>query len=125
MPAIEEFLNPKSMLTPGLAGGATMLITATLSSQFSLPGKWTALVLSFLLGTLSFAAATTPIWQRCVLYLFNSLIIFAMSVGLNATGVAATPVRKTVIAHFDEGRPVDPGPAVQDKTAFFHDWFHP
>src|SRR2546425_10624835 len=38
------------MLTPGIAGGVTMLIANALWVAFSLPPRWTSLVLSFLLG---------------------------------------------------------------------------
>jgi hypothetical protein len=48
---MEEFLNSKTMLTPGVAGGITTLITASMSSQFNFPGKWTGLVVSFLFGS--------------------------------------------------------------------------
>ncbi len=72
----EEFLQPKAMLTPGIAGGVTMLIANALWVAFSLPPRWTSLALSFLLGLLVFVATTrVPVWQRAVYYLLNSLII--------------------------------------------------
>ena len=52
MAKVNDFLNPESMITPGVAGGITMTITNTLTSQFSLPGRWTALAISFLRGLL-------------------------------------------------------------------------
>src|SRR5213595_1337567 len=71
------------MLTPGIAGGVTMLIANALWVAFSLPPRWTSLVLSFLLGLLVFVATKVPLWQRAVYYLLNSLIIFAVSIGTN------------------------------------------
>ncbi len=47
---VSEFLNPKSMMTPGLAGGFTMTIVNTLWVQFGPQPKWCALGLSFTLG---------------------------------------------------------------------------
>src|SRR5438309_9701336 len=47
------------MLTPGIAGGVTMLIANALWVAFSLPPRWTSLVLSFLLGLLVFVATRT------------------------------------------------------------------
>jgi hypothetical protein len=88
---LKDFLNSKSMLTPGIAGAITMLVTNTLHIQFDLPHKWVALVLSFLLGTLVFGDKTTPPWQRGIFYLFNSLIIFAMAAGTNAAGEGLAP----------------------------------
>jgi hypothetical protein len=34
---LNEFLNPKSMLTPGLAGGITMLVSSSISAHFYVP----------------------------------------------------------------------------------------
>lgn len=86
MADIKEFLNPKSMLTPGLAGGITMMIANSLWVQFALPQKWSALVVSFLFGAIVFSVTTLPIWQRPIFYLLNSLIIFSMGVGVNTVG---------------------------------------
>ncbi len=81
---VNEFLNPKSMMTPGLAGGFTMTIANTLWVQFGVQPKWCALGLSFTLGLLVFAGSRrTPVWQRLIYYLFNSLIIFSVGTGVN------------------------------------------
>ena len=112
---VEEFLQPKAMLTPGIAGGVTMLIANALWVAFSLPPRWTSLVLSFLLGLLVFVATKVPLWQRAVYYLLNSLIIFAVSIGTNYVGVGLThpPTRQTNV--------VEPtGPA--GARLFFGDW---
>ncbi len=78
---VEEFLQPKAMLTPGIAGGVTMLIANALWVAFSLPPRWTSLV---------FVATRVPLWQRAVYYLLNSLIIFSVSIGTNYVGVGLT-----------------------------------
>src|SRR5207245_11316855 len=103
------------MLTPGIAGGVTMLIANALWVAFSLPPRWTSLVLSFLLGLLVFVATKVPLWQRAVYYLLNSLIIFAVSIGTNYVGVGLThpPTQQTNV--------VEPtGPA--GARLFFGDW---
>src|SRR5205807_6952976 len=95
---VEEFLQPKAMLTPGIAGGVTMLIANALWVAFSLPPRWTSLVLSFLLGLLVFVAkGGVPLWQRALYYLLNSLIIFSVSIGTNSVGVGLThpPAQQT------------------------------
>ena len=112
---VEEFLQPKAMLTPGIAGGVTMLIANALWVAFSLPPRWTSLVLSFVLGLLVFVATRAPLWQRLVYYLLNSLIIFAVSIGTNYAGVAVTHPA-TQRADVSE-----PGAASGSRT-FFGDW---
>src|SRR5437899_12112645 len=100
------------MLTPGIAGGVTMLIANALWVAFSLPPRWTSLVLSLLLGVLVFVAMTSsvPLWQRAVYYLVTSLIIFAVSIGTNYVGVGLT-------------HPAQQSNAVQPPARmFFGDW---
>ena len=111
---VEEFLQPKAMLTPGIAGGITMLIANALWVAFSLPPRWTSLVLSFLLGLLIFAATKAPLWQRTVYYLLNSLIIFAVSIGTNYVGVGVT---RPASQRTDVITPGDAG-----ARTFFGDW---
>ncbi len=83
---IDDFLRPQSMVTPGVAGGITMLITNALWVTFGLSQGFVALAVSFMFGLLVFAAGSAPIWQRLIYYVLNSLIIFSMSVGANAFG---------------------------------------
>jgi hypothetical protein len=40
--APDEFLTPEAMLTPGVAGALTMMITNALGSNFAAPRAWTA-----------------------------------------------------------------------------------
>lgn len=109
---VEEFLQPKAMLTPGIAGGVTMLIANALWVAFSLPPRWTSLALSFLVGLVVFVAkGSVPAWQRTVYYVLNSLIIFSVSIGTNYVGVGVTrpPAHQT--------NAVEPG-----ARMFFSDW---
>jgi hypothetical protein len=116
---VEEFLQPKAMLTPGIAGGVTMLIANALWVAFSLPPRWTSLVLSFLLGLLVFVAkGGVPPWQRAVYYLLNSLIIFSVSIGTNYVGVGVT---RPATHQTNVGEPS--GPAA--SRVFFGDWLRP
>jgi hypothetical protein len=90
-----DFVNPNSMITPGVAGGITMAITNALTSQFNfLPGNWTALLLSFLFGAITFVYAAR-LMARIAYFVINSLIIFVMAHGSNAIGVAATKSAST------------------------------
>jgi hypothetical protein len=83
-----EFLNPKSMLTPGVAGATTMFITNAICSNFNLQRPGIALIISALLGVLTVGVAAVPMWQKFVFAVFNSLFIFAMAVGTNTVGAS-------------------------------------
>lgn len=89
MAKVNDFLNPESMITPGVAGGITMTITNTLTSQFSLPGRWTALAISFLCGLLVFVTKRFSFGKKLVFYVINSLIIFTVATGTNYYGTVA------------------------------------
>lgn len=85
MAEIKEFLNPKSMITPGVAGSTIMLITNTMAFYFGFPHAWTALALSFLFAISILGYAETSFFKRAVLCLFNGLIIFSVAMGANQT----------------------------------------
>ncbi|HSL84329.1 MAG TPA: hypothetical protein VLF66_16265 [Thermoanaerobaculia bacterium] len=115
MPEFKDFLSSKSMLTPGIAGGVSMLITNALHSQLGLPAVWVALALSFLLGALVLGDKSTAGWQKPIFYLLNSLIIFAMATGANTGAVAA--VETSGPSGFDVGR------GSGEVASFFQPWF--
>jgi hypothetical protein len=83
MAEAKDFLNPHSMLTPGLAGGLTVSISMPLALAFSLSIKWLALVISLLLGLAIMLSIKEPLskLQRFVYYTLNSLIIFSTALG--------------------------------------------
>ena len=110
---MKDFLNSKSVLTPGIAGAIAMLITATLSSQFGAPPKWTCLGISGLLG-LSIVLRDADLSRSLLVIFFvlNSLVIFAVAVGANSTGAAATHPKPPVFESEASG-----------PVPFFHDWF--
>lgn len=86
---IGDFLNPASMLTPGFAGAVAMMISNTLVHAFGLPPAWSALVLSFLLGTIVWVASVSLL-RGAVYYVLNSLIIFSVAFGTNTLGLGAS-----------------------------------
>ena len=85
---MNDYLNAKSMVKPGVAGGLVMLISNTLASQFAFQPKWTGLVLSAVLGLLVVWGFAAPFLQKVILWAFNSLIIFSMAVGTNQAGAS-------------------------------------
>lgn len=86
---VQEFLNPASMLTPGLTGSVTMFIANALSVHFSLTPSWVGLGISFLFGTLVFISSVKFIY-KLVYYVLNSLIIFSVAAGTSGFAASAT-----------------------------------
>lgn len=149
---MNQFLNSKSMVTPGVAGGVVTLIAATLSTQFDLPAKWIALGASLLIALLIFFAdQVETLLARVIILVLNTMIIFSVAVGTNVTGkaVQAAPQNMDVPAQSMPPTPTpaatatrppfesmpsnvsptatptsSPTPRPQAKrTRFFHDWF--
>src|SRR5437879_482280 len=95
MADVKEFLNPSGTLTPGIAGGLAIPLSLPLAINFGMSVKWTALVVSFLLGSviiLSFKDAISRL-LRFVYWVLDSLIIFAtaLGVGINIDHPPAPP----------------------------------
>lgn len=117
----QDFLNPKSMLTPGIAGGTVMLITNALINQFDLSGPKVALGLSFLVGSLVFLTKIVPIWQRLIYYVLNSLIIFAMATGTAFVGHKAEAKVTNARATADTTMFTAPS-RISTNAAFTNEW---
>jgi uncharacterized membrane protein len=83
--AISQFLTPEAMLTPGVAGSLTMMITNALTLNFAMPRAWVGLGLSFLFGLLVLVT-TRSVFQKAVFYVLNSLVIFCVAAGANGIG---------------------------------------
>jgi MFS superfamily sulfate permease-like transporter len=113
---MEDFFNSKTILTPGIAGGLTTLTTGVVSSQFNLPGKWIALLISFLLAIVIFYLDqhTLKIPLKVIFVILNTLIVFAVAVGANTAGAAATAPTRPAF----ELEQVEAG-----QKRFFNDWF--
>jgi hypothetical protein len=80
---IDKFLSPEAMLTPGVAGGTTMVIANALANNFEILSRnrsGVGLLLSFIFGLL---VMTSPRqwWVRITYYVLNSLIIFCVAFG--------------------------------------------
>ncbi|MDP3814232.1 hypothetical protein [Pseudomonas sp.] len=97
--AIEEFINPKSMLTPAFASAVVAAVAGALFKGFGLAVPFGSIALSFLICAVIFESkefknSTTPKLIKGVLYVLNSLIVFAMATG--ATAVMADDSREDV-----------------------------
>ncbi len=83
---MQEFINPKSMMTPGIAGSTMMFLVNGIIFAFpELESKTRiiALLLSLLIGSVVFASKdiATAIWTKSVYWIVNSLIIFVVGFG--------------------------------------------
>ena len=79
---MNEFLNPKSMSTPGVAGALMMLLTNSFCNYFpEFQFRYVAIALSFLIGAVVFSATNLKIWERGIYWLVNSLIVFRWESG--------------------------------------------
>jgi uncharacterized membrane protein len=91
---MNDFLNPKSMLTPGVAGSLMMFLVNGLASQFpELPARYLALFLSFLLGSIVWFAEVegrARMVQKAVYWVLNSLLIFVIGFGTTHLAAEAT-----------------------------------
>lgn len=97
---MKDFLNPKSMLTPGAAGALIMFLVNGLCFTFpELAPRYVALGLSFVIGGLAVSGGTIKPLERVVYWFLNSLIIFCMGMGTanlasSAAGAPKAPVGK-------------------------------
>lgn len=91
---MNDFLNPKSMLTPGVAGSLMMFLVNGIATQFpELPARYLALFLSFLLGSIVWFAEVegrARIVQKAVYWVLNSLLIFVIGFGTTHLAAEAT-----------------------------------
>ncbi len=91
---MQEFLNPKSMLTPGVAGAFIMFLVNGLAYQFpEMSPRYAALGLSFLVGAAVLSSQDlkgSATIMKGVYWLLNSLVIF--TVGFGSTHLAADAV---------------------------------
>lgn len=79
---MDEFINPKSMVTPGVAGATMMFVANGVCSQFPEIGfRYVALVLSFAIGAIVFKYTRMRLIEKCAYWVVNSLIVFSMGVG--------------------------------------------
>jgi hypothetical protein len=88
---MEEFLNPKSMITPGVAGGVMMFLVNGLTSAFpEMPPRYLALALAFVIGAFVVMRATgIKRLERALYWVVTSLVIFVVGYGTNHLGQAA------------------------------------
>jgi hypothetical protein len=87
---MKDFLNPKSMITPGIAGASMMFLVNGLLLPFPeiTPfARYLALALSALFSALVvFQDSTISRLERILYWVINALIIFVVGFGTNSLG---------------------------------------
>ena len=100
---MNEFLNPKSMLTPGVAGSLMMFLVNGIGCQFpELSMRYIALLLSFLIGSVvwfSELEGRAPMLQKGIYWVLNSLVIFVVGFGTANLAADATAQAPPEPAH--------------------------
>lgn len=101
---MQEFINPKSMLTPGVAGAFMMFLVNGISFQFpEVPNRYLGIFLSFVIGAIVWFSETegkSIVLQKVIYWFLNSLIIFVVGFGTaNLAADAAAGASKTGIPH--------------------------
>lgn len=95
---MNDFLNPKSMLTPGAAGAILMFLVNGICFSFpEVAPRYVALGLSFVIGLVSFAASDVKLVLRGTLWVLNSLIIFTMGMGAAKVASSAAAPQQAAI----------------------------
>jgi hypothetical protein len=127
---IEEFVNPKSMITPGAAAAVVATIAGAFFSMFGIVLPLSLIALSFFVGVMvfyskEFADPTMTKGAKGFFYILNSIIIFAMATGTHAVLDKAD---RSATASVSFIRPVyaqetQPSvPPLKQKRPFFYDW---
>lgn len=133
MAKTDEFVNPKSMVTPGFAAATVATIAGALFSMFGIALPAALIILSFFTGAVvfhskEFADPEMKGWAKGFYYILNSLIIFAMATGTHAvldkgkgkgTSIAEAGSPFFVAAYAQEG-PQNP-PLLKQERPFFYD----
>jgi hypothetical protein len=88
---MDEFLNAKSMITPGIAGAVAMLISNAICYTFSdytyIRLRYVCLASSFLVGAvLACNMKDIRLPMRSLYWVVNSLIIFSVGIGTSNIG---------------------------------------
>ncbi len=103
---MQEFLNPKSMLTPGGAGALLMFLVNGIACQFpEIESRYMALVISFLLSGILIISAKallkTNFIEKALYWALNSCIIFVVGFGsANIASEMKIPNRTEVSSFF-------------------------
>ncbi|WP_445402024.1 hypothetical protein [Zobellella sp. An-6] len=127
---VEEFINPKSMLTPGGMAAVVATASGAAFSMFDL-----SLPLSLLLFSLIFTGVvfhskeftdgSIGVFSKGFYYLLNAIIIFAMATGTHAVldkEKGGLTLELNLINSVYAESLGDDLPALKQKKPLFYDW---
>lgn len=124
---LDQFLQPQSMVTPGILGTVAMLGTNSACQAFSsnTPAPYIILGLSFLFGLIT-VLKTYTITEKVVYWVVNSVIILSVASGTNSIGRSATHTN-TSHGGFGVLNLISPAYAQSNSSrsssSFFSPWF--
>lgn len=127
-----EFINPKSMLTPGALAAIVATIAGALFSWLGITLPVILIVLSFLFGAVVFDSKefADPQMKRTakwLYYVLNSLIIFGMATGTHSVldkrgRTSATNAGLLIITSAFAQETTQDTPVLKQERPFFYDW---
>lgn len=126
---LDQFLQPQSMVTPGVLGGLAMVGTNALGGTFHVPSESIyfpvlSLALSFVFG-LAAVVKSSSVSQKVAYYFINSIIIFSVANGSNTIGLQAQQhVSLQLPTAYAASRPVGATEqATPEQIQFFKQWY--
>jgi hypothetical protein len=125
---VDDFLEPRSMITPGALGAIAMAATNAFCNNFSfLNAGYVGLALSFGFG-LTAIVKQASFLERVVFYVLNSVIIFSVAFGTNQVGnkiqnASTTSSLAHIMTSAAYADTIGGPPAAAARVAFFNDWF--
>lgn len=84
----DAFLNPNSMMTPGILGSMVTLGANSFAQLHVVKVLYLYLILSFLFGFCAMIRSES-VAEKALFYLLNSIIIFSVALGANKIGMQA------------------------------------
>ena len=127
---IDEFVNPKSMITPGAAAGLVAAIAGACFSVLGIVLPWLLVLLSFFVGCVvffskEFSDPAMTKGAKCFFYTLNSLIIFAMVTGTHSV-LDRTDTSTAASVSFNHSAYAQGAKqkihSLDQKRPFFFDW---
>ena len=123
---VDDFLEPRSMVTPGALGALAMTATNAFCNNFNFldPG-YVGLALSFGFGLTAIIKKASYL-ERAVFYVLNSIIIFSVAFGTNQVGKRiqnAGAARTAAYVIISAAHAQTIGRPDAQRIAFFNDWF--
>jgi hypothetical protein len=126
---LDQFLQPQSMITPGVLGALAMVGTNALAGTFDLPpGSTYFRIISITISCLfGFAALikSTSIFEKILYYVLNTIVIFSVAAGSNTVGqhLQTASLSLSLSAYAASQSSADSVTLSPERVRFFKEWF--